>query len=552
MGGCSSKPKTAEFEGDMEIQEEKAQDEAVKKSFDTERIGVGAGLTDIDDKKHQTSVCGIQNGILKEEVSCSCNMLAETERHSCAGFDATGEFKAERQGSEDHCRNVKGALDKEINGDLSFKRLPAVKEEVAKGSSDLYEDPVLVEVSALRLEETPTSCTMKAASMISVEQPLAFLEKSFETQEQPVMPEYETSASHRHVSHGTGAFYLQQDESTTDVCLEPEKPMVSQECVAPEVTDLKLQMHPFELPRERAEAGYGNEEQIFDVNQRQRVQVGMTEMKFKDKYIEEGKGMVELESQDGENGHEERVDNCGAKSKLEESKECEIAVNGAYNLSKQRGEVSLKDKSLFVKKDQHPKSDAIDFDVCRNNYPPLGVEHNCSRDSAVHEAPQMQAKVVDEADSMDAFAKTFIEPRGEPVSKDHWPEDNDVQKKTTGEAFPDDSWYILEKVEVQDNDSPMLVSQETSYMDLPKSGGDFSVDASRNATMCDDKVLSSSEVLVASKTLTGSQLAQVLDPVGLAFHNIVSQEISAPDIDDVLEKLASEFERQEKLARSNS
>ncbi|MCO5578172.1 hypothetical protein L7F22_032010 [Adiantum nelumboides] len=524
MGGCSSKPKTAEFEGAMEMQDENAQDEDVKKSFDAERTGVGAGPTDSGDKKQETSVCGIQNGILKEEDSCSCNMLAKIERHSCAGFDATGEFKAERQGPEDHCRNVKGALDNEINGDLSFESQPAVKEEVAKGSSDLYEDPVLVEVSALRLEETPTSCTMKAASMVSVEQQLAFPEKSFETQEQPVMPEYETSASHRHVSHGTGAFYLQQDESTTpgkDVCLEPEKLMVSRECVAPEETDLKLQMHPFELPREGAEAGYGNEEQMLDVNQRQRVQVGMTEMKFIDKYIEEGKGMVELESRDGENGHVERVDNCGAKSKPEESKECEIAVDGAYNLSKQRGEVSLKDESLFVKKDQHPKSDAIDFDICRNNYQPLGVEHNCCRDSAAHEAPQM-------------------------------PEDNDVQKKTTGEAFPDDSWYILEKIEVQDNGFPMLVSQETSYMNLPKSGGDFSVDASRKATMCDDKVLLSSEVLVASKELPGRQLAQVLDPVGLAFHNIVSQEIFAPDIDDVLEKLASEFERQEKLARSNS
>ncbi|KAI5075242.1 hypothetical protein GOP47_0009318 [Adiantum capillus-veneris] len=523
----------------MEMLEEKAQDEAASKNIEAKRIDVDAGLNTVI-KQQETSECGIQNAIVKKEREF--DILAEAEKNICANFDAEGESKVEGKVLEDNYMNTKQIIDREINGNLSFDRQTSGKERVEKGPKilgptgfELNEDPVLIEVDALELTRTPVISTMKAGTMNSVEEPFASSKASFATQVRPVMLVYETSATQGDISHDKGASYLRQDESKTsgiDSCIEAEKAMALRESVTPEYVPLGLQPYPFEEVRKRVvtlesqEASDENEGQTIDHSPRQKKQVGTEEVEPQEKYKSAGKGVVELESQNcvHEIEGEILVNNPKQKNELEESKGGDITANGACmqcSHSEQRMEEILRFKSLLLGKDQSAKTEAIGV----ANSDAYRVKHNCFVDGGVHEG-QMPEELL--------------------------PVNNDLQKDSTGETVSDDGWYILEKVEVQSNDPSTAVHEEKDHKDLPENGDHAPTDPPRNDVLCDVKVLSSLKVIVESKEMPGAQPVHALDTVGVAFQKTVAQEMSAPDIDDVLEKLASEFERQESLARSNS
>lgn len=559
MGGCSSKPKTAEFEGAMDMQEEKLQDEAVQKSAEVERIYVDAGLKCIN-KEQECPEVGIQNHIVEEGDDLHY-MLAETRKHMNAGFDSEGEYNGERHMLEGDHKCMKEACKDGINENSFSEQQTAIKEnssELENGlknsvpaTSEVHEGQILIDVGTTEHQQTPMISNIGTYFMHS-------------------LAECETQAVEKHPSHDNGDPHLHEETITLHddymnlgkhIYFEAERSFVLLDSAG-----LELQKDPSEEAEKREvnlepmEAGNGNEGVMLVASPRQKNQIGTVEVEPQD--VSEGarKGAVEMESQEvHENGVQRLVNNLRQKDQIEERKECHIAVNGACLPdihSKEIEKEVLGEKSFLFGKDMSAKDEVIDaatLDVTANGQQSLALKCSCSRDGVCEEL--MQARVMHGAASTCAFARSSAKWQAEPTSKRLLSVDNGLQKESTGEVVSDESWYILEKVNVTNNQLSAVVLKEHIPMELQKNGD--GVPSESSMAVVEEVVLSEdpagySKVTTANREKPEARFIHVLDPVGFAFKNIPAQEMYAPDIDDVLEKLASEFERQESLSRSNS
>eukprot|EP00250_Pteridium_aquilinum_P015106 c22381_g2_i1 orf=20-1507(-) len=492
MGGCSSKPKTAEFEGSMDLHEGKSQNEDVRRSLEAEKIGVDAGLKGID-RVLESSQCTIQ--VLLAEKGDLHHALAETEKHLVAGFNPGEDFKEGMQILKVHSKHVKQALDethndtgvdKELSGIGETLKLQKDPEVVA---SELHKDLVFINEGTKELQDSPFPSAVQAETVNLEKEPLSLTKKSLEMEEKQVFIESQTLAEQKeHITSAEDVSELQvKPTGPQDETLELLKGLVGGG------EELESHKEVYEIKEQRLNDGPNHKGQC--------------------KRIEEA-------------NKEFAVSEHASEDQNAKGNAMEEAAEGVTTST------SVDKKSQFVTTAVSPN----DLQLMVGEQAFLLVGHD----------EQMQAKSVDE-----------------PVRADFWPSDDFQSNGETTDTTLAEGDYVWRKVNVGNKylSSLAVVSEEPIHLELPENSA-FEVQGEKLSTafICNGGQLkldvSSTSDQVTSSQITATtekpevQFVPVKEPAEPAFRKDISaQEISAPDIDEVWEKLASEFERQESLAR---
>lgn len=607
MGGCSSKPKTADFEGGIEVQGGKPQEEAPRKILEAEN----GGLKGID-REQGSSERSIQTLVTEQREPDDLRaMFAETEKQMIASFSLDGNFKEERQVLEDDRQHVKQVLEETIN-DSEAERNLSVKEEILKlqmspevlasQSLELHEDSSFVIEITKELQETPVPTAIEAETVDAQQKPFTLSKKTLANEEKYVFSESNSlSLQDSCISTIQGTPKIQvkpmcpqdvQLELSKDLSFEGEEILeLQKEPFASDNVDPGLQKDaPKEtstgrVESENQEAVYENGEQRLDDSvggeeHDKRFEEGTKESEELYKETEVGACEVVNAASDGVRALER-----GGKVLKNSSKpiwEDEIKGVASEEAAEEFITVTYTGiKSPFAEaSDQEPSreidsSDAV-YPAITAEFSPNNLQHIVREQAVVQEeqeevgfgaaasrSAENLAKLLPEPDSApfeykmamkDVIPQADIHPVTDFLMKDSCVETVDT---TNGEAE-----LISGNTRINDKhlSPPTVVSEDSSHVQLllENSVGDVEEEKAHAAIICIKEQRKSDASSTPNEVTASQVIATTKKPEAPSVHTmefaelafIPVQDIPAPDIDEVLEKLASEFERQERVARA--
>lgn len=558
MGGCSSKPKTTEFEGPMDLQDDKPHNEPSIKSLVAEKKGLDSGLKGIDrDQKSSSENC-LKTLWVENKRGNLQDVLLESEKQPIAGFSSENNAKNAEEKSTISCdqssakdaeRETLGAQNKhsiaegetrtpaiagrEIGPDgeaLKLQKEPAVP--VAEETLKLQKEPIIAEEETVELQKEPIGAggktlELQKESIVSEKGTTLLQEESHGEVEERKQSQTQEDRADAGPGYGGGAKQGEEVESKEgEVVNYGAKKVV---CNVDSATDNGTVVQSEErkgeivkkalpgLPEEgplRADESPRDEEVVVDKSpsiDTPTTNVPDCTVEEDQKQTQEADQADTMSNEPQESSAEPHAELTGAliensvapDTPFEDDSLVRVLSTEASNTTSAEGELNLEETSVEGQKPTYP------VDVDSSN-----TEALIFQEPALTEVPK---EIMDSVEGQQMSS---------PIICDASKLEGDVSSNSVHVKVPQD---------LEASEGLMINHEEHFAASQPSETTEV------NATTENSSQPNVKSVHVAE----GNEPPRPISSKGIS-----AQDITPPDIDEVLEKLASEFQRQESLCSS--